>query len=85
MIAVVLFLICGCLGAILLGRMQDFIEYLMYMDRKTKLPNRAKCDMLINQYEEKPLPDNFTFILIRLDVLKAVNSQIGRTAGDTLL
>lgn len=24
MIAVVLFLICGCLGAILLGRMQDF-------------------------------------------------------------
>lgn len=85
MIAVVLFLICGCLGAILLGRMQDFIEYLMYMDRKTKLPNRAKCDMLINEYEEKPLPDNFTFILIRLDVLKAVNSQIGRTAGDTLL
>ncbi len=53
MIAVVLFLICGSLGAILLGRMQDFIEYLMYMDRKTKLPNRAKCDMLINQYEEK--------------------------------
>ena len=53
MIAVVLFLICGCLGAILLGRMQDFIEYLMYMDRKTKLPNRAKCDMLINQYEKK--------------------------------
>lgn len=85
LIAVILFLVCGCLGAIFLGRIQDFIEFLLYADRKTRLPNRAKCDAVINSYEAKPLADHFTFILIRLDILKQVNSQVGRTAGDTLL
>ncbi len=84
-LALVVFLVFGCLGAILLGRTQDFIEYLLYTDRKTGLGNRTKCDMLINSYAEKPLPDNFTFILIRLDVLKKVNSEVGRTAGDAML
>ena len=69
----------------MLGRTQDFVEYLLYKDRKTGLDNRAKCDMLINRYAEKPLSDNFAFILIRLDVLKMVNSQVGRNAGDVLL
>lgn len=85
LIAIILFLICGCLGAVFLGRTQDFVDYLMYIDKKTKLPNRAKCDMLINKYDEAPLSDNFTFILIRLDVLKSVNAQNGREAGDVLL
>ena len=79
-LAVFVFLICGCLGAIVLGRIQDFVEYLLYKDRKTGLNNRAKCDMLINHYAE-----NFAFVLIRLDVLKMVNSQVGRNAGDVLL
>lgn len=85
MIAILLFLICGCLGAIFLGRIQDFVEFMVYADKKTKLPNRSKCDDVINSYEARPLEDNFTFILIRLDILKQVNSQVGRTAGDTLL
>lgn len=84
-LALFVFLVCGCLGAIVLGRTQDFVEYLLYKDRKTGLDNRAKCDMLINRYAEKPLSDNFAFILIRLDVLKMVNSQVGRNAGDVLL
>lgn len=85
LIAIILFLICGCLGAVFLGRTQDFVEYLMYIDRKTSLPNRAKCDMVIDKYEEVPLKDNFAFILIRLDTLKAINSRAGREAGDSLL
>jgi len=85
MIAILLFLICGCLGAVFLGRVQDFVEFMVYADKKTKLPNRSKCDDMINSYEAKPLEDNFTFILIRLDILKQINSQVGRTAGDTLL
>ncbi len=84
-IAILLFLICGCLGAVFLGRIQDFVEFMVYADKKTKLPNRSKCDDMINSYEAKPLEDNFTFILIRLDILKQINSQVGRTAGDTLL
>ncbi len=84
-LALLIFLVFGCLGAILIGRTQDFVEYLLYTDRKTGLHNRAKCDTLINTYAEKPLSDNFAFVLIRLDVLKEVNSEIGRTAGDTLL
>lgn len=84
-LALLIFLVFGCLGAIFIGRTQDFVEYLLYTDRKTGLYNRAKCDTLINTYAEKPLSDNFAFVLIRLDVLKSVNSEIGRTAGDTLL
>lgn len=85
LLAVFVFLICGCLVAIFIGRIQDFVEYLLYRDRKTGLPNRSMCDIVINRYAEKPLPDDFAFVLIRLDILKSVNSRIGRKAGDALL
>lgn len=84
-LAVVLFLICGCSGAVFIGRIEDIFEYIVYQDRKTKLPNRVKCDMLIDVYAQKPLPAKFVFILIRLDSLKEANQREGRAGGDTLL
>ena len=35
MLAMVLFLIVGCFAAIFLGRLGDFIDYYLYVDKKT--------------------------------------------------
>lgn len=43
MLAVVLFLIVGCFAAIFLGRLGDFIDYYLYVDKKTGLPNRERA------------------------------------------
>lgn len=84
-LAVLVFLLGGCIGAIVLGRSKDFLEYLMYTDRKTGVPNRARCDLVIDEYSQTKLKDSFCFLLIRIDNLKNVNSKGGRNAGDELL
>lgn len=84
-LAVLVFLLGGCIGAIILGRSKDFLEYLMYTDRKTGVANRARCDLVIEEYSQAKLKDSFCFLLIRIDNLKNVNAKGGRDAGDALL
>ena len=84
-LALLVFFLGGCIGAIILGRSKDFLEYLMYTDRKTGVPNRAKCDLVIEEYNQNKLKDSFCFMLIRIDNLKNVNAKGGRNAGDALL
>lgn len=84
-LAVLVFLLGGCIGAIILGRSKDFLEYLMYTDRKTGVANRARCDLVIEEYSQAKLKDSFCFLLIRIDNLKNVNAKGGREAGDALL
>ena len=45
-IAIILFLLVGGVGAVLLGRALDFIDYFRYVDKTVQLPNRARCDAL---------------------------------------
>lgn len=84
-LAILVFFLGGCIGAIILGRSKDFLEYLMYTDRKTGVPNRARCDLVIEEYNQTKLKDSFCFLLIRIDNLKNVNAKGGRNAGDALL
>jgi diguanylate cyclase (GGDEF)-like protein len=84
-LAIIIFLFFGCVGAIILGRSEDFVEYLLYTDRKTGLPNRSKCDALIEQYSEDKVKDDFSVLLIKIENLKIVNDREGRSAGDALL
>ena len=84
-LALVFFLFFGCIGAVVIGRLKDFIEYIIYTDKTTKLPNRQMCDIQINTLSEKELGEEFTCLIIRLDNLKQINDSLGRTAGDTLL
>lgn len=84
-LAVLVFLLGGCIGAVILGRSKDFLEYLMYTDRKTGVANRARCDLVIEEYSQTKLKDSFCFIMIRIDNLKNVNAKGGRDAGDELL
>jgi GGDEF domain-containing protein len=85
MLGIVLFFIIGCLGAILLGRLQDFAEYFFYTDTRLKLPNRSACDRLIRSYSGKVLPASFSCIVMELTNLNQVNNLTGREQGDMLL
>lgn len=84
-LAVVFFLFFGCVGAIVIGRINDFIQYVLYTDKVTTLPNRQMCDMQINSLSSKELGEQFTCLMIRLDNLAKVNETMGRNAGDTVL
>ena len=37
MLALVLFFVIGCCGAVLLGRLSDVVDYLLYVDKKLSL------------------------------------------------
>lgn len=80
MLAMVLFLIVGCFLAIFLGRLGDFIDYYLYVDKKTGLPNRERCDDRIEHYGEGKLQDRFSFISLTLEL-----SELDRNDGDWAL
>ena len=75
-----LFLFVGCFVAIFLGRLGDFIDYYLYVDKKTGLPNRERCDDMIEHYGVRKLPDRFAFVTVQLDL-----SGMGRNEGDEAL
>ena len=80
MLAVVLFLFVGCFFAIFLGRLGDFVDYYLYVDKKTGLPNRERCDDAIEYYSSKALGRQFCCIVLQLDL-----TVMSRSGGDTAL
>lgn len=84
-LAVVFFLFFGCAGAVVIGRFKDFLEYILYTDKVTKLPNRQMCDIQINSLSEKQLGEQFTCMIIQIDNLSKINDSLGRSAGDMML
>lgn len=84
-LAVVFFLFFGCAGAVVIGRFKDFLEYILYTDKVTKLPNRQMCDIQINSLSEKQLGEQFTCMIIQINNLSEINDALGRSAGDMML
>ena len=84
-LALVFFLFFGCAGAVLIGRLNDFVQYMLYTDKITKLPNRQMCDVRINAYSEKNLNEQFTCVIVKLDSLGRMNETLGHAAGDMLM
>ena len=84
-LSIFLFLFIGCAGAVVVGRISDFIQYILYTDKKTKLPNRQMCDMYIDSLAENVLEDECTCIVVKLKTLNELNERVGHTAGDMLL
>lgn len=80
-----LFFVLGCLGAIVLGRLQDFAEYFFYTDTKLQMYNRSACDSMISRYAERVLPGSFSCVVVELSNLNAVNAKSGREQGDRML
>ena len=65
MLALVLFFVIGCCGAVLLGRL-SISDYLLYVDKKTGLPNREKLNIYIGEMAGKVLPEAFTCFTLSL-------------------
>ena len=84
-LALVFFLFFGCAGAVLIGRLNDFIQYILYTDKVTKLPNRQMCDVQINALSEKELHEQYTCVVLKLDSLMRMNETLGHSAGDILM
>lgn len=84
-VAIILFLIIGGVGAIVLGRIGDFIEYYMYTNRATQLPNRNKCNLVIDDLSKNALPEEYSCVVLRLQSLRHLNTSRSRKNGDLAL
>lgn len=84
-IAIVLSVIVGGLSAIVLGRIGDFIDVLLYVDRKMGIANRTKCDLVIEDYSKQLLDDNFSCMVFNVEFDKDTASNQTREQGDLLL
>ena len=82
---VAVFFAFGVVGAVVVGRSLDFVEYRFYTDPSTDLPNRLRCDGEIAQYSKKKLALPFTCVVINLTNLNEINNAIGRDAGNEVL
>lgn len=84
-IALVLFFVIGCCGAIVLGRLSDVVDYLLYTDKKSGLPNREKLNVYISGLSGKILPEDFTCFALQLDNLTTLTKRFGYNVGDGVL
>ena len=84
-IALVLFALVGGIGAVLLGRALDFINYFRYVDKTVQLPNRTRCDEFIAELSSSLLEENFSCVALKMDSLSSLSREYGRTAGDEVL
>lgn len=84
-IAIVLFTVVGGIGAVLLGRLIDFVDYFLYIDKTVGLPNRARCDVYIDEHSSKFLRENFACLVLRMTSLNEITRNYGRATGDAVL
>ena len=82
---VIIFGVIGCVGAILLGRVEDIIEYYAFTNKVDGLPNRAKCDRYISSWEKKALPSQFACAVFKITNLRQENIKWGRHTGDEIM
>ncbi len=84
-IVVLIFGAVGCVGAVLFGRIGDFIEYYAFTNKVDGLPNRAKCDQYIASWEKRPLPSRFACVVLKIANLQKENARLGREAGNQMM
>ena len=85
MLGVVVFFILGVCGAILLGRIQDFVEYLFFTEQSLEMPNRTACDLYIKNNTERVLGDDNVCVVLELTNLSHINNEQGRVKGNEVL
>lgn len=84
LISLFLFLILGVALSIFLGRGLELVEGMLYVDRTVDLPNRARCDLFIEENSTKLLPEGYCCIVWNLQ-LNRISERFGRHAGDEVL
>lgn len=84
-LGVAVFFVLGICGAILLGRIQDFIEYMFFTEQSLEMPNRAACDLFIKNNANRVLPDSTVCVVIELSNLSRINIAYGREKGNEMM
>lgn len=81
-IVALFFLLVGCCGAILLGRVGDILEYLFLRDSATGCMNRVSCDNYIQKHEKHMLPLAMCCISLQITNQHELNELYGREETD---
>ncbi len=79
------FLVVGCCGAVVLGRLGDILEYLFLKDNMTGCMNRVSCDSYIQKHENLLLPLNTCCVNLQITNQRDLNSMYGREGADQIL
>ena len=85
LLGVAVFFILGVCGAILLGRIQDFVEYMFFTEQLLDMPNRTACDLFIRNNSGRVLPDDTVCVVVELANLSQINIAYGRERGNSML
>ncbi len=84
-IVAVFFLLVGCCGAILLGRIGDILEYAFLRDGSTGCMNRVSCDHYIQEHENRVLPLGMCCLNLQITNQRELNDIYGRQETDQAL
>ena len=85
-IGFVFFFLVGCALAVVVGRSRDFVEYFMYVDKKTGLPNRDRVDAMMVRLEKQGLlPSHFTCMCFQFTSLNHLSREYGYSVGNHVL
>lgn len=85
LLGVAVFFVLGICGAILLGRIQDFVEYLFFTEQSLEMPNRTACDLFIKNNTNNVLPDNTVCVVVEIANLSQINAAFGRERGNEMM
>lgn len=85
MVIAFFFLVVGCCGAVILGRLGDILEYLFLKDNVTGCMNRVSCDNYIQKHEKLLLPLNMCCVNLQITNQRELNSTYGRSGADEVL
>lgn len=85
LLGVAVFFILGVCGAILLDRIQDFVEYMFFTEQSLDMPNRTACDLFIRNNSSRVLPDDTVCVVVELTNLSQINTAYGRERGNAML
>ena len=84
-LVICVFGLVGCLGAVVIGRIEDIIHYYALTNKVTGLPNRAGCDNYIALKARKMLSGQSVCTVFKLTNLQEENVRLGRTTGDEMM
>ena len=84
-IAFFFLLILCCGGAIVLGRVNDIINYIFYTDHLTEFNNRAYFDKYLKSMEKKLLDDGTVYAMVDISNLMHINTEYNRQVGDDII
>lgn len=85
LIAAIFLMIVCCGGAVLLGRLNDIVQYVFYTDHMTGLKNRTALDGYLNSNKKKIIGKGTACVTVSVENQYDINKMYGRTKGDQLL